>query len=153
MRKVLDCRSPLAGSALAFATPAAAQYYPRRHRNAYGYNWILTWLRPASAALQVRIDNVQRQIRRSIRRDLHARRPARPPPRGSDRIESRLQRRALWPERPRSERHQRRIARLEQRVQVRSRAATANNYNRAWSDRDHDGRNDRYEDDRGYRHD
>ena len=31
--------------------------------------------------------------------------------------------------------------------------ATASNDGGSWSDRDRDGRNDRYEDDRGYRHD
>ena len=47
-----------------------------------------------------------------------------------------------------------RIARLEQRIQYEARDGNRwGNNDRRWSDRDRDGRDDRYEDDRGYRHD
>src|SRR5215210_6240089 len=58
-----------AGTALAFATPAAAQYYPAPqpyaqpygapYGNAYGYN-----NRRLVRALQVRVDRIQRDLRR-----------------------------------------------------------------------------------------
>ena len=50
-----------------------------------------------------------------------------------------------------------RIARLEQRMWRDARDGNRWGYsgygNGGWSDRDYDGRNDRFEDDRGYRHD
>ena len=58
MRKVLISLAA-AGLALAFATPAAAQYYPapQPYGNAYGYNNY-----GQVRSLQVRIDNLQRRI-------------------------------------------------------------------------------------------
>ena len=57
-----------AGAALVAASPAAAQYYPQPQPAPYGYNgynngWGMV------RSLQVRIDNVERQINRLDRRD------------------------------------------------------------------------------------
>lgn len=66
MRKVLISLA-IAASALVFATPAAAQYYPQAANgyNGYGYN---NW--DQVNALQSRIDGVQRRIRFFDRRDV-----------------------------------------------------------------------------------
>jgi hypothetical protein len=137
-----------AGSALAVAAPAAAQYYPAP---AYGYGHNYGW--GQVRALQVRIDAVERQIRVLDRRDrIRDSRADRLRDEARD-IERRLHRDARNGLNPREANNINiRIARLEQRVQY----AVANNYgryNRGWSDRDRDGRNDRYEDDHGWRHD
>jgi hypothetical protein len=137
-----------AGSALAVAAPAAAQYYPAP---AYGYGHNYGW--GQVRALQVRIDAVERQIRVLDRRDrIRDSRADRLRDEARD-IERRLHRDARNGLNPREAyKINIRIARLEQRVQY----AVANNYgryNRGWSDRDRDGRNDRYEDDHGWRHD
>ena len=62
-----------AASALAFATPASAQYYPQPQGPAYGYhnNW------GHIRSLQVRINNLQRHIARMDRRDFISEREAR----------------------------------------------------------------------------
>ena len=73
MRKFIISLAATA-SALAFATPAAAQYFPQPQGNAYGYNNNYGQVR----RLQVRIDQIQRQIvqldRRNILSDREARR-------------------------------------------------------------------------------
>jgi len=144
-----------AGSALAFATPAAAQYYPAPpaygapYGNAYGYqnNW------GQVRSLQVRINNVQRQIKQLDRRDRIRDGQADRLRREANQLENRLQRATRYGLNGYEANDINvRVARLEQRVQY----SLANRYgNRAYaySDRDRDGRNDRYEDDRGYRHD
>lgn len=139
-----------AGSALAVAAPAAAQYYPAP-APAYGYGYNNGW--GQVRALQVRIDAIQRQIRVLDRRDrIRDNRADRLRDEARD-IERRLHRDSRNGLNPREANSLNiRIARLEQRVQY----AVANNggrYNRGWSDRDRDGRNDRYEDDHGWRHD
>jgi len=63
MRKIVFALA-VAGSALIAAAPASAQYYPQSNR-AYGYNNF-----GQVRALQVRIDNVERQIRFLDRRDV-----------------------------------------------------------------------------------
>ena len=138
-----------AGSALAFATPAAAQY-AAPHGNAYGYqnNW------GQVRSLQVRINNVERQIKQLDRRDRIRDGQADRLRREANQIENRLQRAARYGLNGYEANDINvRIARLEQRVQVSLASRYGNNYNRAWSDRDRDGRYDRFEDDRGYRHD
>ena len=146
-----------AGSALAFATPATAQYYPAPaygapYGNAYGYqnNW------GQVRSLQVRINNVQRQIKQLDRRDRIRDGQADRLRREANHIENRLQRAARYGLNGYEANDINvRLARLEQRVQY----SVAQRYGRNWnggyaySDRDRDGRNDRYEDDRGYRHD
>jgi len=154
MRKVLISLA-VAASALAVATPASAQYFPQPQGNAYGYNNNYGQVR----RLQVRIDQIQRQIHRLDRRNILSEREARRLREDSRQLEHRLRlaaRNGLHP----AERHniEVRLARLEQRLY-----RDANDGNR-WGrndgrygsnpyDRDRDGRDDRYEDDRGTRHD
>jgi hypothetical protein len=165
MRKVL-ISAAAAVSALAFAAPAAAQYYPAPppayggygYDNGYGYNNGYGGVR----SLQVRIDRVLHQINRLDRQNLM-----------SDRWADRLRRESFGLERQlryaarnglnpyEANDLSRRVAVLEQRVRHYSVSRYGNNgqwgyngYGRdGWSDRDRDGRNDRYEDDRGRRHD
>src|SRR6185369_7109642 len=156
------------GSVLAIATPAAAQYYPQPqpygspygapYGNAYGYNNF-----GQVRMLQVRLNNVERQINRLDRRNRIGDREADRLRREANRVENRLRnlgRNGLNPYEANDV--NRRIAILEQRVQY----AVNNGWNRSgqrygwngnyygnYADRDRDGRDDRYEDDHGYRHD
>ena len=101
-----------AGAALAVATPAAAQYYPRQPAPAYGYGF------GQVRALQVRIDNVERQINRLDRRDRIGDRNADRLRDEANRIEDRLHRAARGGLKPFEARDiEVRIQRLEQRVQ------------------------------------
>ena len=148
MRKVLISLAA-AGTALAFATPAAAQYRPairqRLRYNNYGQ----------VRALQARIDSVQRQIEQLRARRLLSRDEV-----NGLRSESRDLERRLYNRGRNGLNYQElrniedRIARLEQHVrrEVRddNRWGNRGGYN---YDRDRDGRDDRYEDDRGTRHD
>lgn len=151
------------GAALAAASPAAAQYYPQPpvvygapYGNAYGYhnNW------GQVRALQARVDRIERQIERLDRRDRIGERSADRLRFEADRIEHRLRRASRGGLNPYEFNElQVRIARLEQRVQfaVGQRygynAYGYNGYNGHYIDRDRDGRNDRFEDDRGWRRD
>ena len=149
MRKVILSLAA-AGSALAFASPAAAQYYPVPQGYAYGYNNY-----GQMRALQARVDNLQRHIRQLDRRNVVSDRSAERLREQSRNIERRLRsaaRNGLSPYEMND--IQVRIARLEQRVQF----ATAsrygyNSYNgrnghNGYIDRDRDGRDDRWERDR-----
>ena len=108
-----------AGAAFVAASPAAAQYYPAQQPAPYGYNgygYNNGW--GQARALQVRIDNVERQISRLDRRDRIGNRSADRMRDEANKIERRLHDRA------RGGLNQReaadievRIARLEQRVQ------------------------------------
>jgi hypothetical protein len=151
MRKVLLTLTA-AGMAFGLAAPAAAQFYPGQRPYGYGQgNW------GPARSLQVRIDNVQRQIRmldrRNVIRDDRADRLRAE----ANQIERQLYRHGRNGLNPyEANEINARIARLEQRVQF----AVANRgrygaygYNGGYRDRDRDGRNDRYEDDRGYHHD
>ena len=146
-----------AGSALALATPASAQYYPAPQGYGYGYGYGFGQIQ----ALHVRIDGIQRQVENLRARGMITRNEA-----NGLRNESRNLERSLF----RNGRNglsynelrnvEYRIARLEQHVrhEVRdgrwdNRAYGWNTYNGGYYDRDRDGRDDRYEDDRGYRHD
>jgi hypothetical protein len=155
MRKFLISLA-VATSALAVAAPASAQYFPQPQGNAYGYNNNYGQVR----VLQVRINQIQRQIERLDRRNILSNREARrlrEESRDLERRVARVGRNGLnFRERQTIEF---RIARLEQRVRL---EATDGNgrrggYNNAYGqnayDRDRDGRDDRYEDDRGTRHD
>ena len=161
MRKIL-ISAAAAVSVLAFAAPAAAQWAPAPQYG-YGYNDNYGGVR----SLQVRVNQLQRQIdrlaqRRAISRDEYnglqhdARNVER---RLAERSRNGLNRREYAE-------IQGRIARLEQRIAHEvndGRRYGYNNYNGyngyngynngGWVDRDRDGRNDRYEDDQGYRHD
>jgi len=154
MRKVVLSLAA-AVSALAVAAPAAAQYYPAPpvQGYGYGYNNLGTF-----RALQARVDNVERQINRLDRRDRIGNREGDRLRREANRIENRLHKAARYGLNPyESNDIHRRIAVLEQRVNF----AASNGWSRygnrygwnSYSDRDHDGRNDRYEDDGGRRHD
>ena len=157
MRKVLISLAA-AGSALAFATPAAAQYYPQAQPYGqpygYGYNNNYGQVR----ALQARINQVQRQIERLDRRDRVSERAADRLRGEANSIERRLRRIGRnGLNGYEAQDIQIRIARLEQRVQY-SLAGRGGRYgngygNNGYYDRDRDGRDDRYEDDRGTRHD
>jgi len=148
MRKFI-ISAALAASTLVAAAPAAAQWYPPQG-NAYGYNNYGQVRR-----LDARIDAIQRQIDHLDRRNILSNREA-SRLRGESRdVENRLQRVARngftnW------ERNdiENRIQRLEVRVQREARDRYNGYYGQAgWSDRDRDGRNDRYEDDQGRNHD
>ena len=154
MRKVLISLA-VAASALAVATPASAQYYPVPQPQGYGYGYNNNY--GQVRRLQVRIDQIQRQIAQLDRRRVLSNREARRLHDESRSLERRLRdssRNGLnFRERQNIEV---RIARLE--LRVRHEATDGNRYGRNAQygnayDRDRDGRDDRYEDDRGTRHD
>ena len=169
MRKLL-ISTILAASTLAIAAPAAAQWtlsygnqygsqygnhYGAQYGNAYGYNNN----RGSVRVLQVRINQLERQIGQLDRRNILSDREARRLRYEANVIERQL-RQASYNGLNRYE-HQSihaRIARLEQNI--RRQANDGNRYSsRSYGgyvnpyDRDRDGRDDRYEDDRGYDHD
>jgi hypothetical protein len=157
MRKVL-ISLVAAGAALAFAAPASAQYYAQPQGYGYGYGQGYGNFR----GLQARIDGVQRQIENLRARRMITRNEAnglRDESRDLERRLFRNGRNGLNYNEMRNIEY--RIARLEQHVnhEVRdgrwdNRGYGSNNgYNGYGYDRDRDGRDDRYEDDRGYRHD
>lgn len=113
-------------AALAVASPASAQPYPAPGYGYNGYNGGFGQVR----ALQVRIDNVERQINRLDRRDRIGDRSADRLRDDANRIEDRLHRAArggLNPYEARNIEYQ--IQRLEQRVQY-------SMNNRGYRDRD-----------------
>lgn len=144
-----------AGSALAFATPAAAQYYPAPPPppQAYGYgyghgNW------GHVRALQVRIDQIQRQIGHLRARRMLSRNEAENLREQSRSVERRLRRAASYGLSPHEAQDvQYRIARLERRLFRDVNDGRRWGYNGYYGDRDRDGRYDRWEDDRGRDHD
>jgi hypothetical protein len=153
MRKIILFLAA-AGAATVAATPAAAQYYQPNGYNGYGYN---SGFNPGQVrALQVRLDRVERQINRLDRRDAIGNRSADRLRDQASRIEDRLRSRARGGLNPNETRDiEVRIARLEQNVQLalnnRYGGYGSNGY--GFADRDRDGRDDRFEDDRGWRHD
>jgi hypothetical protein len=140
-----------AASALAVATPASAQYFPVPQGNAYGYNNY-----GQARRLDARIDAIQRQITVLDRRNILSDREARRLRNDSRELERRLRIAARNGLHPR-ERYdiERRLARLEQRLfrDARDGNRWANDGRYGVYDRDRDGRDDRWEDDRGTRHD
>ena len=154
MRKFL-ISAAVAASAFAVTSPAAAQYYPQPQGNAYGYHANYGQAR----SLIARVDQIRRQIDRLDSRDRISEREA-------DRLryEARIVRdqvrRSSYNGLNRRERQalEYRVARLEQHVrhEVRDGNRWGSNdgrYNNVGWDRDRDGRDDRYEDDRGRDHD
>lgn len=145
MRKFVIAAA-LAASTLTVAAPAAAQYYPQG--NAYGYN---NW--GQVRRLDARIDQLQRQISNLDRRDILSEREARRLRNESNQLERRLRNAS------RNGLNGREIYNVERgirtlEVRIQREARDGNRYRgQQWHDRDRDGRNDRYEDDRGYRHD
>ena len=163
MRKVLIALAA-AGSALALASPASAQYYPQPQQpygyngyghNGYGYNGF-----GQVQQLQQRIDALQNRIRWMDRTN----------GRGHSANRLKEEARSLEKQIRKSSRYglnpyelnsiEARLARLEQRVQFAGNARYGrggygyNGYNANnggyYGDRDRDGRDDRYEDDQGH---
>ncbi len=173
MRKLI-ISAVLAASTLAMAAPAAAQWsvtignqygnqygnpygnqYGNPYGNAYGYNNNRGQVQP----LMMRLNHIERQIDLLDRRNVLSEREA-----GRLRFQAnRIQRQLQVASYNGLNRYEARdiyvrIARLEQNV--RYQANDGNAYaNRSYGsygnvyDRDRDGRDDRYEDDRGYDHD
>jgi hypothetical protein len=155
MRKFLISAAVLA-STFAVATPAAAQWAPPQPQGyAYGYNNNYGQVR----RLDQRVQQIRVQIRQLDHRRILSNREAR-------RLEneaSSLQRRIRAVGRNGLNQREyydveRRLANLERRVY--REANDGNRYRGQYPgqdgrfyDRDRDGRDDRYEDDRGYRHD
>jgi hypothetical protein len=109
-----------AGAVIAAASPAAAQYYPNRpvpapgYGNGYGHGYGYGQIRE----LQVRLDNIERQIDRLDRRDRIGDRTANRLREDANRIEERLHRRARGGLDPREAGDiQYRLQRLERQVQ------------------------------------
>lgn len=170
MRKVLISLATAAGL-LAIATPASAQwvaqpqpapyggYYGNAYGSPYGYAYGYQANYGQVRMLQSRIDQLQRQINMLDRRDVIRNREADRLRDSSRNIERRLHSSSRYGLNPReSYDMQLRIARLEQRIQLVLRdghrwGRNDRRWNDFWQDRDRDGRNDRYEDDRGRRHD
>jgi hypothetical protein len=151
-----------AASALAVAAPASAQYQsqgygqPQGYSFGYGQNYNR---RGHARALQVRIDRIQRDINRLAQRRMISRNEHQNLQRDAREIERDLRRNAV-DGRGLSAREmyntERQIARLEQKIarDVRDGNRWGNNDRRYGAyDRDRDGRDDRYEDDRGTRRD
>ena len=155
MRKFL-ISAAVAASAFAVASPAAAQYYPQPQGNAYGYYGNQGQAR----SLLARVDRIRRQIECSTAATDQSNREAnRLRAQATDLREPGAQRRLQRPE----------LSRAPRSIEVRiaawnsgsprgvydgNRSATRRyNYGNVGWDRDRDGRDDRYEDDRGTRHD
>ena len=155
MRKFL-ISATLVASSLAIAAPAAAQWAQPGYGQGNGYNNNYGGMR----SLQVRLNNIERQINRLDSRNILSEREA-----------DRLRSEANWLERTirQSGRNglngyerrnlEIRLARLEQNVRRQAtdgdRRYGSNQYGGQYNsyDRDRDGRDDRYEDDRGTRRD
>ena len=150
MRKFL-ISAAIATSALAIASPAAAQYQPQPQGYAYGYQNN----RGQVQRLQVRIDQIRRQITQLDRRNALSNSEARRLSGQASDLQRRL--RSLGSNGLNSrERYdiERRIVALETRVQREANDGNRRLGSNDWRyDRDRDGRDDRYEDDRGTRHD
>ena len=161
MRKMILALAT-AAAGLAIAAPASAQYYPPQqpgygapYGNAYGYNNSRGHVR----ALDNRIDAIQRQLSRLDRRNNVSEREADRLKAQSRDLERQL---AIFARNGLTQWEantiERGIARLEQRIWRDVRDGRGwNNRGDQWggnyNDRDRDGRNDRYEDDRGTRRD
>lgn len=156
MRKFIVAAA-LAASALTAAAPAAAQWYPPEPQG-YGYGYHNNY--GQVRRLQVRVDQLQRQIARLDSRDILSEREARQLREESRDLERRLRysaRNGLSGREAYS--IERRIQRLEYRIQREARDGNRygrygyNDYRGGWNDRDRDGLNDRFERDRGTNYD
>jgi hypothetical protein len=158
------------GTALAFASPASAQYYPQQQPyggqqygyNSGGYNQGYGQNYGGIGALQGRINSIQAQIESLSARRILSRNEARDLRQESRNLERRLYEAGRGGLNYREmQTIQVRIARLEQNVRRQAndgnrwgRGGYSNGYNgQGYGDLDRDGRDDRYEDDRGHDHD
>ena len=152
MRKVLIALAT-AGAALAVASPAAAQYYPAQpyaygnpYGNAYGYN-NRAQLQNQLQQIRYQANNLARQGRltRSEARDLYRdiASAERPLYRGGN----------PWELNQKVQRIRYELRRYADYDGRGYRNGYGYGYNAYSYDRDRDGRDDRYEDDQGYRHD
>ena len=158
MRKVLITLAATT-AAIAVAAPASAQYFPGQpYGNGYGYN-NNGYGRVRS--LQVRVDQIQRQLGRLVQVRAITRNEFRNRNEDARDIERRLRRDAR-DGRGLSQNElyglENRIVRLEQKIARDTRDGRGYGYNNygngnGYYDRDRDGRDDRYEDDHGNRHD
>ena len=167
MRKVLFSLAA-AATALAVASPAAAQYYPAPPAYAPGYNNGYGYINGYNnhghvRVLQQRIDRVQANISRLDHRDVIRERTARNLRDESRSVERRLRQATRYGLNPGEANDiERRVFNLERRVRVAIgrgwrndygvngyNGYAYNNYDRYYADRDRDGRNDRWEDDQG----
>jgi hypothetical protein len=162
MRKLMISLAA-AGTALAFATPAAAQYYPQQYGQqygGYGYNGYGQNNWGEFRQLKARLDNVERQINRLDRRNVVRDDRADRLRHEANNLERQLRiaaRNGLNPYEANNING--RIAWLERQVQY----SQANRYggygnhgygnHNGYYDRDRDGRDDRYENDHGRDHD
>lgn len=143
MAKFLITAAVLA-STIAVSAPAAAQWQPQG--NAYGYD-----NRGQARRLEVRVMQLRREIAQLDRRNILSNREARRLEAEARDLQQRVRQQSFngLSQRERFNIEQR-IARLEQ--QIRRQASDGNRrYNDGANryDRDRDGRDDRYEDDRG----
>ena len=160
MRKFLVAAA-VATTALTAAAPAAAQYYPAPppyQQPGYGYGYG-QYNRGLTRAYQVRIDRLQLAIKRMDNRDRISEREARSLKAEARWVEQRIRAFSHNGLNGRERRDlDQRLARLEQRLRYELRDGNGrpggnygqgyNGYNNRY-DRDRDGRDDRYEDDRG----
>jgi hypothetical protein len=160
MRKVLFALAATT-AAIAVAAPASAQYYPGQpYGNGYNHNGY-----GRVRALQVRVDQIQRQLGRLVQVRAITRNEFRNRNEDARDIERRLRRDAR-DGRGLSQNElyglENRIVRLEQKIARDTRDGHGygygyNNYGNGngngYYDRDRDGRDDRYEDDHGNRRD
>lgn len=161
MRKVLISLAA-AGTALAFATPASAQYYPQPQPYGYGQGYGYGYGHGGNfhqvRALQARIDQIQYRIENLRARRLITRDEANGLRSESRGLERRLRRAASYGlNYNEARRIEFGIVRLEQHVrrEVRDGRGWGNRgygYQGGY-DRDRDGRDDRYENDRGWERD
>ena len=146
MRKFL-ISAALVSATIVAAAPASAQWArPVPQGNAYGYN-----NQGQVRRLEVRVDQIRRQIERLDRRNIISDREARRLAEDARDLDRRINMLARngFNNRDRYE-VERRLARLEQRLQRDvNDGRNGSGYGYGAPDRDRDGRDDRYEDDRG----
>ena len=159
MRKTLISIAA-AASALAVATPAAAQWYPAP--DPYGEHYGNRHSQQRASMYLQRVSQLQRQIRQLDQRNVISGREARALWQESQMVEHNIRVQARYGLSRSEDRDlQRKLARLERRLYRDARDGNrygqyGNQYGNPYGnpyggyDRDRDGRDDRYEDDRGY---
>jgi hypothetical protein len=151
MRKIL-ISAAAAVTALAVAAPAAAQWQQPQYGYGYGYNNNYGHVR----SLQIRLNQIERQINRLDSRNILSEREADRLRRQANQLERQIRYAARnglnqWEFRG----LQNRLVHLEQRVRYEARDGNryGQGYGRGGWDRDRDGLDDRFERDRGTNYD